>query len=117
MREATIVRQSGEVVCARCAVADTFATRLRGLLGRASLAPDEGMLFRPAGSIHTFFMRFPIDVVLLDRDGAVVAVFAELRPWRAVWHRRARTALELPPGRCRELGLEVGDVLSEKPRA
>ena len=110
-----MVRTDGVVVCPRCAVAERFLPRLRGLLGRTSLEADEGMLFRPAASIHTFFMRFPIDVVLLDRSGTVVAAFSPLRPWRAVWHRRARTALELPAGRCAELDLAAGDLLTEQP--
>ena len=64
----------GSVVCARCELAETFWPKLRGLMGRASLPPDEGMLFRPAGSIHMFFMRFPIDAVFCDRDLRVVKV-------------------------------------------
>jgi uncharacterized protein len=115
VRTTTLVRAGGEVVCRRCSVAETFATRLRGLLGRRSLDTDEGMLFRPGGSIHTCFMRFPIDVVLLDDAGTVVAVASELRPWRATWHRGARAAIELPAGSCRALGLGVGERLVEQP--
>jgi uncharacterized membrane protein (UPF0127 family) len=58
----------GSVACERCVVADSFFTRLRGLLGRRELSRDEGLLIRPGSSIHTWFMRFPIDVVFLDRD-------------------------------------------------
>ena len=98
----------GAVVCPRCAIADTIWTRNRGLLGRARLEPGEGLLIRPANSIHTAFMRFPIDVVFLDRDLAVLKVVPELRPWRAAAARRARSVLELPAGGAGRAGLEPG---------
>ena len=64
-------------MCATLHVARTSFTRMRGLLGRRGLAEGEGLLLQPAGSIHTFFMRFPIDVVFLDREQRVVRVVAE----------------------------------------
>lgn len=79
-------------------VADTPLTRMRGLLGRQSLAPDEGLLLKPAGSVHTAFMRFPIDVVFLDRDLKVLRVAADVPPWRIVAQRGAKAVLELPAG-------------------
>jgi uncharacterized membrane protein (UPF0127 family) len=93
-----IVADDGRVVCARCTVAATPFARMRGLLGRASLAPDEGILLRPASSIHTAFMRFPIDAVFLDRDLVVVRVARDLRPWRVASRRGARAVLELAAG-------------------
>ncbi len=63
----TVERQNGEILCEHCLVADTFWTRFRGLLGRRYLTEDEGLLIQPAGSVHSFFMRFRIDVVFLDR--------------------------------------------------
>ena len=77
----------GRVVCERCLVADRPWARMRGLLGRTELPRGEGILLRPAGSIHTFFMRFPIDVVFIDRDGTVVGVDHALNP---VAHRAAQ---------------------------
>jgi uncharacterized membrane protein (UPF0127 family) len=72
--------------------------RMRGLLGRASLAPDEAMLFRPTGSIHMFFMRFAIDAVFCDRDLVVIDVERGLRPWRMASRRRAKVVIELAEG-------------------
>ncbi|HET7572265.1 MAG TPA: DUF192 domain-containing protein [Gaiellaceae bacterium] len=95
---ATLSREDGTVVCARCALATNPWTRLRGLLGRASLAADEGMLFRPAGSIHTAFMRFPIDVVFCDRDLVVLKVVPALPPWRTARARGAKVVVELAAG-------------------
>jgi uncharacterized membrane protein (UPF0127 family) len=71
---------------------------MRGLLGRSGLEPGEGMLFRPAGSIHMFFMRFAIDAVFCDRDLVVLDVVRELRPWRMASRRGAKVVVELPVG-------------------
>ena len=61
--EAARVRtESGKLVCERCEIANSAFARARGLLGRSGLEPDGGMLIDPAGSVHMFFMRFPIDV-------------------------------------------------------
>jgi uncharacterized protein len=103
MRVTAVHTDDGRVVCARCALATSFWTRFRGLMGRASLAPDEGMLFRPAGSIHMFFMRFPIDAVFCDRDLRVVKVVRGLRPWRTAAARGAKVVLELADGAAADL--------------
>ena len=100
----------GSVVCERCRVADTFWLRFRGLMLRASLEPGEGMLFEGNGSIHMFFMRMPLDVIFCDRDGRVVKVARELKPWRASAARGARTTIELAAGAA--AGVDVGDVLT-----
>jgi uncharacterized membrane protein (UPF0127 family) len=99
----------GTVVCAKCELAETFWPKFRGLMGRSSLPADEGMLFRPAGSIHMFFMRFPIDVVFCDRDLRVVKVVRGLKPWRTAAARRAKVTIELAAGAA--AGLEPGDQL------
>ena len=98
----------GRVVCPALSVADTAATRMKGLLGRRSLADGEGLLLRPAGSIHTAFMRFPIDAVFLDADMRVVRVEPNLRPWRLAAQRGARAVVELPAGAAEGMGLAVG---------
>jgi len=107
----TLVRQDGRVVVERCLVAARPLRRMKGLLGRRSLAGDEGILLRPAGSIHTLFMRFPIDVVFLDRELVVVGITRELRPWRSAGKRGAHAALELASGECGRRGVAVGDRL------
>jgi uncharacterized protein len=110
--ELTQVRtESGKVVCRRCEIAESSFERMRGLLGREGLDPDGGMLIEPAGSVHMFFMRFPIDVVFLARDRTVVGVRHRLAPWRVAGARRAVASLELPAGRAAEVGVEKGDVL------
>ena len=67
-------------------VAETFAERARGLIGRRGLGPGEGMLITKCNCIHTFFMRFAIDATFLDKSGKVVKVVKGIRPWRLwVW--------------------------------
>jgi uncharacterized protein len=107
-----LVRESdAAVVCERCTIAHTTFARMRGLLGRRELPHGEGMLIRPAPSIQTFFMRFPIDVVFLHRDGDVLKVCEDVRPWRAGGTRRAHSKLELPAGEAKRRGIAVGDKL------
>jgi uncharacterized membrane protein (UPF0127 family) len=101
----------GQVVCQRCAVADRPLARLRGLMGRRWLAAGEGLLLKPTPSIHTCFMRFPIDAVFLDAELRVLGVRPQLRPWRFAGRRRARAVLELPGGEAQRLALEPGAVL------
>jgi uncharacterized membrane protein (UPF0127 family) len=109
MRTGVLKKADGTVVCARCELAETSLARMRGLLGRESLAPDEGMLFRPAGSIHMFFMRFPIDAVFCDRELRVLAVERDLRPWRTARARGAKVVVELAAGAAS--GVAAGDRL------
>ena len=70
----------------RITEAKTFFQRARGLIGRKSLAADEGLLIPKCNCIHTLFMRFPIDATFFDRKGAIVKVVKGIKPWRLfVW--------------------------------
>jgi len=106
-----IRRADGRLVCERCTIARSPLRRMRGLLGRSDLGSHEGIYLEPAGSIHTFFMRFAIDAVFLDRDGRVLRVAAALPPWRTAAARGARAVLELRAGECARRGIAAGDVL------
>lgn len=72
--------------------------RMIGLLGRRSLEPDEALLIPHCRSVHTWFMRFPLDVVFLDAAGVVVRMIEHLPAFRIVWVRGADAVLELPAG-------------------
>ena len=111
MRAVSLKTVDDRVVCERCLVADSPWTRMRGLLGRGGLESGEGLLLRPAGSVHMFFMRFPIDVVFLSRDGEVLKIVSDLRPWRTAGARRAKSALELGTGEAERHGIRVGSRL------
>jgi uncharacterized protein len=107
-----VMRADGELVC-RCRVATSFVSRFRGLMGTAELPRGSGLLFPGTSSVHTHFMRFPIDVVFLDSEWRIVSVVAELRPWRFAAAKSAVSVLELVGGECDRLGLAEGDVLRE----
>ena len=107
-----LVCEDGRVVCGRCVVADTALKRMKGLLGRAGLDEGEGLLIKPAGSIHMFFMRFPIDAVFLDRELRVVKVAPNLKPWRIAGARGAKQVLEIGAGEAARRGVEPGQRLA-----
>ena len=90
---------AGRPLAARVTKADDAASRSKGLLGRESLAADEGMWIVPCPMIHTFFMKFPIDVLFLKRDLSVARVIENLKPWRlSPWVFSAHSVLELKGG-------------------
>ena len=118
MRQAThaIELAAGGRVCDSCHVAGSPAARLRGLLGREELPPGEGLFLKGCYAVHTWFMRFPIDVVFLDADLCVVAVVDALPPWHSVARRRARHVLELAAGEAARREVRVGEGLALRER-
>jgi len=84
---------------------------MRGLLGRKELPSGEGILLKPSGSVHTFFMRFPIDVVFLDRELRVVAIAPDVPPWRMRGARGAKAVVELRAGEASRRGLTEDQTL------
>jgi uncharacterized membrane protein (UPF0127 family) len=109
VRAATLTTTDGRVVCARCLIAQRPWQRMRGLLGRAGLAPGEGMLFRPAGSIHMFFMRFPIDAIFCTSELEVIDVERNLAPWGVAGRKGAKVVIEIAAGAAEAVA--VGDRL------
>jgi uncharacterized membrane protein (UPF0127 family) len=102
----------GTVVCERVVVADHPWHVIRGLIGQRTLPAGEGVLLQPAPSIHTAFMRFPIDAVFMDGTLRVLRIVNELPPRRAAYSRRAGAVLELSAGEIARRGIAVGDLLS-----
>jgi uncharacterized membrane protein (UPF0127 family) len=94
-----------------CLVADRWPRRLKGLLGRSELPREEALLLRPAPAVHTWFMRFPIDTVFLDRQLTVMAIKPDVTPWSAARQKGAHAVLELAAGESARRGIEVGDRL------
>lgn len=114
MRTVNVVRaDSGAVVAPSVAVADSFLSRLRGLLGRPPIAEGEGLLLLECDSVHTMGMGYAIDVAFLDAHGEVIRSIADLEPWRVgLGGDAAVHALELPAGRLHETGTVPGTRLS-----
>jgi uncharacterized membrane protein (UPF0127 family) len=105
-----------QTVVASCMeVAGSGSERTKGLLGRNSLAPGEGLWIIPCESVHTFFMRFPIDLVYLDRKHRIRKVRSNVGPWRLSACFWAHSVLELPAGTIRGTQTECGDVLEFSP--
>lgn len=86
--------------------------RRKGLLGREGLGPGEGLWIVPCEAIHTFWMRFPIDLIYLDRRQRVVKTRSNVPPWRLSACLRAHSVLELPAGTLRETHTACGDRLA-----
>jgi len=105
----------GTVIATRLQVASSGKTRRRGLLGRDSLAPGEGLWIIPCESVHTFFMRFPIDLVYLGRGNRVRRVKSRVGAWRISACLTAHSVLELAAGTVDSTGTRHGDQLEFVP--
>lgn len=97
----------------RIGVAETSLTRMVGLLGKSGLEPGTGLLIMPSQAIHTVAMKFPIDVLFVDKKWRVVHLCPAMPPYRlSSIHWRARCVIELPSGKIAETSTKVGDQLS-----
>jgi uncharacterized membrane protein (UPF0127 family) len=92
--------------------ADNFFTRLVGLLKRTQLAPEEALWLTPSKGIHTIGMKFPIDVIFLDKNCHVLGLTSGMAPYRiSTVHMRGYSVIELPNGMIRKSRTEIGDQL------
>ena len=96
-------------------VADTSAKRRTGLLKHERLEPGEGLWIKPCESVHTFFMKFAIDLVYIDKKNKVRKVRHAVPPWRLSACLTAHSILELPAGAARQSATEAGDQLAIDP--
>ncbi len=100
---------TGQVLVGSLRVADTFGSRFVGLMGRKDPPDGEALLLKYCASVHTCFMRFPIDVAFLDRDMWVVAIYPEVKPWRMVTAvEHGLHTLEIAAGALEAHGVKVG---------
>jgi uncharacterized protein len=112
MRQLKITNvRTGEPISTTFSVADKPWTRMKGLLGRRGLALDEGLLIRPCSSVHTYFMRFSLDIVFIDRESRVVKVVRDLKPFRFSGARGSHFVLEMAAGALVNTDLGRGDCL------
>lgn len=112
MRITNRTRQTTIATQARRATA--FMERLRGLMFVPALPEGGGLLLEPESSIHTFFMKFPLDVVYLDRAYRVLRVDHQMPPSRLgpIYTKGCHAILELPPGVLSASQTQVGDELN-----
>lgn len=107
-------RTRSQYLATRLSVADTHWSRLRGLVGKTAsdFQQESGLWIVPCHGVHTLGMRFPIDVIYLDRDRVVVHLESALPPWRfAPVRLKAASVLELPENTIRSTGTTIGDQL------
>lgn len=100
-------------LAAALSVADTLPRRMIGLLGRSSLACDEGLWIKPCNSIHTFCMKFPIDVIFLTKEHTVLEVKRQVPPNSLTRiYLKAASVIELPAGKIDETATQIGDMVT-----
>ena len=96
-------------------IAGSFFSRLIGLMGRGGLARGEGLLIPGCRSVHTWFMRFPIDLIYLDESGHVVRIHARVEPFHLSWGgSHARDVLEIRAGAAAAGDTRPGDVIERR---
>jgi len=105
------IERTGEWLVRTLEIASDSESRKKGLLGRDALAPEIGFVIAPSQGVHTFGMRFAIDIVGVTREGRVVKARGAVRPSRLLFALRAFAILELASGVASEAGLAVDDVL------
>lgn len=109
-----LINKSKNVVLAEEVIlADTLLKRIRGLLGKKELVKSSALLLKPCSSIHTMFMRFPIDVLFVDKDNRVIKTISALKPFCITnIYFKARFVVELPGGTANLTSTSQGDTLS-----
>jgi uncharacterized membrane protein (UPF0127 family) len=107
--------RTGEVVADHLLTAFDSAERRQGLLGRDALAEGSAIIIAPCSAVHTFFMRFAIDIAFVARDGKVIKVRSAVRPWRIAAASGAFAVVELAAGGLARARTESGDVLTCRP--
>jgi uncharacterized membrane protein (UPF0127 family) len=103
--------RSGRALAHSIVGAFDSASRRTGLLGRDRLDEGHALIIAPTSAIHTFFMRFAIDVAFVRRDGRIVGVRHAMKPWRMAAALGAYAAVELPPGTLADSDTVRGDTL------
>lgn len=91
-------------------LADSIFPRMKGLLGRKELKGGQALILKPCNSIHMFFMRFPIDVLFLDRQNSITALLENIKPFQiSRIYPKAVTAIELPSGTIKSNSISLGE--------
>ena len=103
-----------KIISKNILIAETLVDRLIGLMFREKLVGSDGLLLNPCRSIHTFFMRYNLDIVFISSNNKVIKIIRDIKPWRMTWiYFRANKTLELPSGKL-PMDLKEGDLLEVK---
>jgi uncharacterized membrane protein (UPF0127 family) len=109
--QSLVNERTGSVVATFVELAADSKSRRRGLLGRSGLPAHHAFVLAPCNAVHTCFMRFPIDVLFVGRDGRVLKIVPQVGAWRATASFRAFAVIELAAGTLQRQGLMPGDRL------
>jgi len=105
--------RTGKELSNNVVLADSILKRMKGLLGKGTMPVGEALLIKPCISIHTFFMRFPIDALFLDKENRVIATIKNLHPNRMTrLYPKSASVLELQVGIVHVTGTEIGDKIA-----
>lgn len=100
------------VIVEKLQIADNFWQRLKGLIGKKEFKDGEGLYLTPCSSVHSFWMRFPIDVVYLDKESKVIYIIENMKPCQmGKVIKRAASVLELPTNTIKNSGTSINDKL------
>ncbi len=111
-RNYLVIKHNETIICKECENANTVITRFFGLMHRRSMPEGHGLLLDPCNQIHTFNMHFDIDVITLDKDNKILAIFDSVPPWKckkAV--KGGKKVLELNSKETEKFNIKCGDVL------
>ena len=107
---------TGAVLAERAELASSFLARFVGLMGRPGLRPGGGLVIIPCNSVHMFFMRFPLDILHLDKEGRVLRALPDLKPWSVgPIVRGSHAVVELPAGTIAATGTRAGHRIELEP--
>lgn len=107
-----IDKDSRRILFSEASSASTFFQRLLGLLFKKSISEDQALFLYNISSIHTFFMRFSIDIIFTDKDMGVIKIYESVNPWKIVFCRRAFCAIECLGGAASRKNIKVGQTLN-----
>lgn len=106
-----LIQKNGEVICHKMVTAQNIFSRMMGLMFSAELPDCDGFLISPCNSIHTFFMRYSLDILFLDKNFKIVKAIYGLSPWRMTWiYLKSSHVLEMKAGTMKK-GLNAGETL------
>lgn len=106
------LEKNQKVVINNVKVADTFIGRLNGLMFKKSIERDFALVISPCNSIHMFFMKFPLDVLFVDKNNKIVGVNKEIKPWRmSKLYPNASYVVEMSSGIIKEYEICIGDTI------
>lgn len=107
-----INKTKNTVLASEVIIADSLLKRMKGLLGRKEFKEGQAIILAPCNGIHTFFMRFPIDVLFVDRENMIIALRQAIKPFRlSAFYRQAKFVIELAAGSLIASGSTKGDIL------